>query len=75
MNKRLDKLQARKVARAKERVKLSQPDVRTSEQIQAARDATKATWSQRAVGMAHNAPPAFLNSRAGARGAAKADTN
>jgi hypothetical protein len=39
MNKRLQKRHNRQVSRAKERVKLSQPDVRTPEQLRAAREA------------------------------------
>jgi len=43
MDKRLLKRHKRKVARAKEHVKLSEPDLRTPEQIKAARDASRAT--------------------------------
>src|ERR1700748_47181 len=42
MDKRLAKRHKRKVARAKEHVKLSEPDLRTPEQIKAARDASRA---------------------------------
>ncbi len=42
MNKRLAKRHKRQVARAKERVKLSGPDVRTPEQLAAAREASRA---------------------------------
>src|SRR4029077_17848186 len=41
MNKRLLKRHKRHVARAKERVKLSEPDLRTPEQIKAAREASR----------------------------------
>jgi hypothetical protein len=41
MDKRLAKRYKRQVARAKERVKLSEPDVRTQEQIEAAREASR----------------------------------
>ena len=41
MDKRLAKRHKRQVARAKENVKVSEPDVRTPEQIQAARDASR----------------------------------
>jgi hypothetical protein len=41
MSKRLVKLHKRKVARAKDRVKLSEPDVRTPEEIRAAREASR----------------------------------
>jgi hypothetical protein len=41
MDKRLAKRHKRQVARAKERVKLSEPDLRTPEQIKAAREASR----------------------------------
>ncbi len=53
MNKRLLKRHERQVARAKERVKLSDPDVRTPEQVAAAREASRAVASRRAD---HRAP-------------------
>jgi hypothetical protein len=43
MDKRLAKRHKRQVARAKEKVKLSEPDVRTPEQIAAAREASRPT--------------------------------
>jgi len=43
MDKRLLKRHKRQVARAKEHVKLSEPDLRTPEEIKAARDASRAT--------------------------------
>jgi hypothetical protein len=39
MNKRLLKRHKRQVARARERVRLSEPDLRTPEQLKAAREA------------------------------------
>ena len=45
MDKRLMKRHKRQVARAKENVKLSEPDVRTPEQIKAAREASRPTGS------------------------------
>jgi hypothetical protein len=45
MDKRLMKRHKRQVARAKEHVKLSEPDVRTPEQIKAAREASRPTGS------------------------------
>ena len=42
MNKRLLKRHKRKVSRAKEHVKLSEPDLRTPEEIKAAREASRA---------------------------------
>ena len=41
MDKRLAKRHKRQVARKKEHVKLSEPDVRTPEEIKAARDASR----------------------------------
>jgi hypothetical protein len=41
MDKRLAKRHKRQVSRAKERVKLSEPDLRTPEQIKAAREASR----------------------------------
>jgi hypothetical protein len=42
MNRRLEKRHKRQVARAKERVRVSEPDVRTPEQLAAAREASRA---------------------------------
>lgn len=42
MNKILVKRHKRQVARAKQRVKLSEPDVRTPDQLAAAREASRA---------------------------------
>jgi hypothetical protein len=52
MNKKLEKRHKRQVSRARSRVKLSEPDVRTPEQITAAREAS------RAVGVLRNDPHA-----------------
>jgi hypothetical protein len=41
MNKRLEKRHKRQVSRAREQVKLSEPDVRTPEQVRAAREASR----------------------------------
>jgi hypothetical protein len=41
MNKRLEKRHKRQVLRAKERVKVSEPDVRTPEQLAAARELSR----------------------------------
>ena len=45
MDKRLAKRHKRQVARAKERVRLSEPDVRTPEQIEAAREKSRPDFS------------------------------
>jgi hypothetical protein len=42
MDKRLEKRHKRQVSRAKDKKKFSEPDVRTPEQIEAAREASKA---------------------------------
>jgi hypothetical protein len=41
MNKRIEKRHKRQVLRAKQRVRLSEPDVRTPEEIKAAREASR----------------------------------
>jgi len=46
MDKRLAKRHKRQVARAKEKVKVSEPDVRTPEQIEAAREASRPDLSR-----------------------------
>jgi hypothetical protein len=47
MNKRLLKRHKRQVARAKERVKVSEPDLRTPEQLAAARETSRAIAGRR----------------------------
>jgi hypothetical protein len=42
VNKRLEKRHKRQVARARERVKVSAPDLRTPEQLRAVREASRA---------------------------------
>lgn len=49
MNKRLLKRHKRQVARAKDKIRLSEPDVRTPEQVRAAREASRAA-SDRGTG-------------------------
>jgi len=46
MDKRLEKRHKREVARAKQKVRLSEPDVRTREQIEAAKEASRANTSR-----------------------------
>ena len=46
MDKRLAKRHKRQVARAKEKVRISEPDVRTHEQIEAAREASRPDMSR-----------------------------
>ena len=47
MDQRLMKRHKRQVSRARDRVKLSEPDVRTPEQLAAAREASRAVSSVR----------------------------
>jgi hypothetical protein len=49
MDKRLAKRHKRQVARAKEHVKVSEPDLRTPEQIEAAREASRPDRSRGAT--------------------------
>ncbi|MGA3074951.1 MAG: hypothetical protein ABSG56_14775 [Bryobacteraceae bacterium] len=53
MDKRLQKRHKRQVSRAKERVRLSEPDLRTPEQLKAAREASQPAggWRNRAHGL------------------------
>jgi hypothetical protein len=46
MDKRLEKRHKRQVARAKEHKKVSEPDLRTPEQIEAAREASRAAHTR-----------------------------
>jgi hypothetical protein len=50
MDKRLQKRHKRQVARARERVRVSEPDLRTPEQLRAAREASQPAggWRNRA---------------------------
>ncbi len=74
MDKRLAKRHKRQVARAKERVKLSEPDLRTPEQIKAAREASRPDGSRGSAANLSNYAPSFRNSRApGTGSAAKTD--
>ena len=75
MNKRLDKLHKRKVARAKEQAqsKASQPDVRTPEQLLAAQAASKPAGGFGKGPQTHYAKPTARNNAGAARSAAKAD--
>jgi len=59
MDKRLQKRHKRQVSRAKERVKLSEPDVRTAEQVRAAREATRPAAGRRNDPLAHYSAPSI----------------
>jgi hypothetical protein len=67
MNKRLLKRHKRQVSRARERVKVSQPDLRTPEQLVADRDASRSVLSLRKDPHANYSNPSNRND-AGAGG-------
>ena len=74
MDKRIAKRHQRKVDRARARVTTSEPDVRTPEQIQAAREASQPTGIRRATGNAPSVGGNFQNRRAPGMGSsAKTD--
>lgn len=70
MDKRLAKRHKRQVARKREQIKVSEPDVRTPEQIQADRDASRATMDRAAVSSAPGATPGSRSNRPPASGSA-----
>ena len=72
MDKRLAKRHKRQVARAKEHVKLSEPDVRTPEEIKAARDASRPAMDHSAGGTVNTSAPSFRKAP-GTGSAAKTD--
>jgi len=75
LNKRLLKRHKRQVARAKEHVKLSEPDLRTPEQITAAREAGRSAGGRRGGSEAPGAMPSLRkHSGSAAHSPAKADT-
>jgi hypothetical protein len=61
MNKRLEKRHKRQVSRAKERVRLSEPDLRTEAQIKADREQSRPAGGRSSGGNAHNPAPSFRN--------------
>ncbi len=74
MDKRLAKRHKRQVSRAKEHVKLSEPDLRTPEEIKAARDASRANRGGSANdNNVRNSTPAFRSNVQGTGSAAKTD--
>ena len=74
MDKRLAKRHKRQVARAREHVKLSEPDLRTHEQIEAAREASRPDTSRGTGPKVNTSMRSFQNSRANVTGsAAKTD--
>src|SRR5437588_9225416 len=74
MNKRLEKRHKRQVARSKQRVKLSEPDVRTPEQLSAAREASRAVSSVRNDPRADHFTPSVNRTGRAEETPAKADT-
>jgi hypothetical protein len=76
MSKRLLKRHKRQVARAKERVKVSEPDVRTPEQLTAAREASRAVTGRRTDPHANYSMPSMRNQAGPAAiGPVKADVS
>jgi len=72
MDKRLAKRHKRQVARAKEKVQVSEPDVRTPEQIEAAREASRPDISRAAnAGPRNSAQPVRSNRSTSTGSAAK----
>jgi len=70
MDKRLAKRHNRQVSRAKERIRLSEPDLRTPEQIKAAREASRPADGQSKGANVSNSVPSFRNRAAPATGSA-----
>jgi hypothetical protein len=74
MDKRILKRHKRQVERAKARVRLSEPDLRTPEQVRAAREASRPAAGRRDGPRAHYSTPPDRNHAGPAAGsAAKAD--
>lgn len=75
MDKRLAKRHKRQVSRAKEHAKTSEPDVRTPEEIKAAREASRPTGSRGSDGHVASSAPLFRSrqSRGTTGSAAKTD--
>jgi hypothetical protein len=73
MNKRLQKRHKRQVARAKDRSKLSEPDLRTPEQLAAAREASRAVAGRRTTGRPLYSTPSPNRAGPPASGAADAE--
>jgi hypothetical protein len=75
LDKRLAKRHKRQVERAKEHVKLSEPDVRTPEQIAAAREASRPTGSGGRAGVSAQFNAQSVRSRGGPTGHSAAKTD
>lgn len=74
MDKRLAKRHKRQVERAKERVKISEPDLRTPEEIKAAREASRPAGGHANDTSPHSPVQSFRGGKApGTGSAAKTD--
>jgi len=73
MNKRLLKRHKRQVSRAKYRSKLSEPDLRTPEQLTAAREASRAVVGRRTDRRPHYSTPSPNRAGPAASGAVNAE--
>ena len=74
MDKRILKRHKRQVSRAKARVRVSEPDLRTPEQVKAAREASRPAAGRRDGPHAdYSMPPARNHARLAAHSTAKAD--
>lgn len=73
MNKKLEKRHKRQVARAKHRVKVSEPDVRTPEQLAAAREASRAVSSVRNDAHANYFTPSASHARSAGESTSNAE--
>ena len=74
MDKKLLKRHKRQVTRAKERVRLSEPDLRTPEQIKAAREASRPTGG-RGEGLNVNKSAPFRDRPAAVTGSSASKTD
>ena len=74
MNRKLLKRHKRQVARAKERVKVSEPDVQTPEQLAAAREASRAVSRLRNEPHANYFTPSINHAGRAEDSPAKVDT-
>jgi hypothetical protein len=61
MNKRILKRHKRQVARARERGGLTEPDLRTSEQVAAAREVSRSIASRHSLPHVHYSSPSIRN--------------
>jgi hypothetical protein len=74
MNKRILKRHKRQVSRAREQIKLSQPDVRTPEQLASAREESRSVASRHSLPHAHYTTPSIRTQASpSVEGAAKAE--